>query len=174
MNRKLVASFIALATWLCGCTTLPEGVVPVSDFDLDGYLGKWYEVARLDHPFERDLQQVTADYSVNEDGSIKVINRGYSTRTNEWKEIEGRALPARGENEGFLKVSFFGPFYASYCIFELDPSGQYAFVAGANKSYLWLLARTPRVDQRVWRRFENRAQELGFDTSELVRVEHGK
>ena len=67
-----------------------------------------------------------------------------------------------------------GPFYASYCIFELDPSGQYAFVAGANKSYLWLLARTPRVDQRVWRRFENRAQELGFDTSELVRVEHGK
>ena len=164
----------ALLLWLSGCASLPEGIEPVADFDLDAYLGKWYELARLDHRFERDLQEVTAEYRLNQDGTIKVINRGYSTTSGEWKEIEGRASPARGADEGFLKVSFFGPFYGGYCVFELDPGGQYAFVAGSNRSYLWFLARTPNVDQRVWDRFEARAGALGFDTDKLIRVEHGK
>ena len=174
MKIEVAALLMSFASMLCACSSLPQGVEPVTDFDLDGYLGKWYELARLDHRFERDLEQVSADYSLRDDGSIKVLNRGYSTSSNEWKEIEGKAYPARGADEGFLKVSFFGPFYSGYCVFELDPEGQYAFVSGSNRSYLWFLARTPTVSNRVWQRFESRAEELGFDTSELVRVKQGK
>lgn len=161
-----------LAVLLCGCTSLPEGVTPVADFDLDGYLGKWYEIARLDHSFERGLEQVTADYSLRKDGSVSVVNRGFSAPRQEWTEIEGRAIPVGDPKVGHLKVSFFGPFYSAYGIFELDPAGEYAFVAGANRNYLWLLARTPSVSDRVWRRFENRSRELGFDADKLIRVKH--
>jgi apolipoprotein D and lipocalin family protein len=175
MKHTILALIAGAAAVFAGCTTtLPQGIEPVADFDLDGYLGKWYELARLDHRFERDLEQVSAKYSLREDGSIKVINRGYSTASNEWKEVEGKAYPARGADEGFLKVSFFGPLYGGYCVFELDPNGQHAFVSGSNRSYLWLLSRTPTVSEKVWRRFESRAAELGFDTNELIRVKHGE
>jgi apolipoprotein D and lipocalin family protein len=169
-NQMRIALASILAALLCGCTSLPEGIAPVTDFDLNGYLGKWYEIARLDHRFERGLEQVTAEYSIREDGSIRVMNRGFSAPEQEWKEIEGRAVPVGDPEIGHLKVSFFGPFYSAYGIFELDPNGEYAFVAGANRDYLWLLARTPTVSERVWRRFEKRATELGFDTGELIRV----
>ncbi len=171
LTFRLVVAGIALLA-LFGCTSLPDGVEPVTKFDLEGYLGTWYEIARLDHRFERGLERVTAEYSLREDGSIKVVNRGYSASDREWKEIEGRAVPAGARDVGHLKVSFFGPFYAAYGIFELDPQGQYAFVCGANRNYLWLLARKPAVSDRVWKQFETRTRELGFDTSKLVRVKH--
>lgn len=174
MNYLRIIPFLFATMLLAGCATVPKGIKPVSNFDLVGYLGKWYEIARLDHRFERNLEQVTADYSIREDGSIKVLNRGYSTTAGEWKEIEGKAYPAGEEGEGFLKVSFFGPFYGGYCVFELDPRGQYAFVSGPNRSYLWLLSRKPTVSKGVWQKFESRAEELGFDISKLVRVRHGK
>ena len=177
MSRGTLSKiFRARALWitflLSGCTTLPDGVEPVANFDLDGYLGKWYEIARLDHPFERGLEQVTAEYSLREDGRIAVVNRGYSTKDQRWQEIEGKALPARSADQGFLKVSFFGPFFSSYCIFELGLEGDYAFISGANDSYLWLLSRRPTVSRVVWERFERRSRELGFDTAELIRVKH--
>lgn len=155
------------------CTSLPNGVEPVTNFDLQAYLGKWYEVARLDHRFERDLENVSAFYSLREDGSIKVLNRGYSTTKQKWQEIEGSALSVGAADVGHLKVSFFGPFYSSYCIFELDSGGQHAFVSGASRQYLWLLSRKPEVSPAVWSRFQARASELGFDTASLIRVQHG-
>ena len=163
---------LIIASWLAGCASLPDGVEPVTDFDLDAYLGKWFEIARLDHPFERGLENVTADYSRNDDGSIKVVNRGYSGNQQAWREIEGKAVVAGSPDEGFLKVSFFGPFYSSYAIFELGPRGEYAFVSGANTNYLWLLSRKPTVGGEVWQRFKARASDLGFDTDQLVRVKH--
>ncbi len=166
----LLAGIVSLA--LAGCTSLPDGIEPVTNFDLRQYLGKWYEIARLDHRFERGLERVTAEYSLREDGSIKVVNRGFSVPDREWKEIEGRAVPAGAPDVGHLKVSFFGPFYGAYGIFELDPRGQYAFVCGPNRNYLWLLARKPAVSEEVWNRFKTRARELGFDTSKLIRVKH--
>lgn len=172
MKRFLLTLFSSFTILITGCVSLPDGVEPVSDFDLDSYLGEWYEVARLDHWFERDLQQVTAKYSLRENGSVKVLNRGYSTSSEKWKESEGKAYPVGDEDIGFLKVSFFGPFYGGYCIFELGPNGEYAFVSGSNRSYLWLLSRTPKVSDDVWRKFETRCEELEFDTSELIRVEH--
>ena len=153
---------------LSGCLGMPEQVRPVNNFDLDRYLGKWYEIARLDHSFERGLDQVTATYSPRSDGGVMVVNKGYSKTDVEWREAEGRAYFVTGPTEGYLKVSFFGPFYGSYVVFELDSDYQYAFVAGPSTDYLWLLARTPVVDPQLIARFERRAQALGFDTEQLI------
>lgn len=91
----------------------------------------WYEIARLDHSFERGLEQVTAEYSLREGGGVQVKNRGFSNKKNKWSEAEGKAFFVGKASEGYLKVSFFGPFYGSYVVFELDKDNyQYAFVSG--------------------------------------------
>ena len=166
----LVIPFIVTA-----CTGKPEGVVAVTDFELDRYLGKWYEIARLDHSFERGLNNISAEYTLRDDGGIKVTNSGFSKEDNTWEQAEGKAYFVDNTDTGHLKVSFFGPFYGSYIIFELDRKNyQYAFVSGPNTSYLWLLSRTPQVDQDVLDRFKKRSQELGFETSKLIYVEHDR
>lgn len=163
---------VALSLLLSGCVGLPEGVQPVGDFELDRYLGKWYEIARLDHSFERGLSRVTAEYSLREDGGVRVINRGFSAESGEWNEAEGKAYFVESPDLGYLKVSFFGPFYGSYVVFELDQEDyQYAFISGPDTSYLWLLARTPTVSAGLLQQFTERATALGFDTDQLVLVE---
>lgn len=174
-NRNCVRICLLMlaALMMAGCTGLPDDVYPVEPFDIGRYLGKWYEIARLDHSFERGLNQVTAEYTLREDGGVRMVNRGYSVAENRWKEAEGRAYFVRSENQGYLKVSFFGPFYGSYVIFELDRSDyRYAFVSGYNKNYLWLLARTKTVDNALVEHFKRRAKALGFDTDNLIRVRH--
>jgi len=172
---KHMRSFIivSMLIFMSGCTGLPEDVYPVDGFDINKYLGKWYEIARLDHSFERGLDKVSAEYSLRDDGGVKVTNRGFSTEDSKWQDVEGKAYFAGSENQGHLKVSFFGPFYSSYVVFELDEAGyQYAFVAGYNKSYLWLLSRTPTVSDEVFDRFVEKSRELGFDTDNLIFVKH--
>lgn len=152
---------------------MPEGVVPVKDFDEAKYLGKWYEVARLDHSFERGLSNVTAEYELRSDGGIRVINRGLSVTEDKWKEAEGKAYFVNTRDEGYLKVSFFGPFYGSYIVFGLDNKNyQYAFVSGYNTSYLWLLSRVPTVSKELKEKFIKESKVLGFDTDSLIFVEH--
>jgi len=162
---------IAISLLLTACLGMPKTVTPVSDFDVRRYLGKWYEIARLDHYFERGLVRVTADYALRDDGGISVLNRGYSAADGEWKQAEGKAYPVGDSSQAYLKVSFFGPFYGSYVVFELDPEYRHAFVSGPNLSYLWLLSRTPTVDDEVIDRFTAEASRLGFDTSELILVD---
>ena len=157
---------------LSGCLTVPDGIEPVDNFELNRYLGKWYEIARLDHSFERGLEAVSAEYSLRDDGGIRVINSGRNTDTQANQEAEGRAYFVDEPNLGYLKVSFFGPFFGSYVIFELDENYQYAFIAGNTTNYLWLLARTPEVSQELVNQFISRATQLGFDTSQLVFVDH--
>ncbi|MDH1471044.1 lipocalin family protein [Shewanella sp. GD03713] len=157
---------------LSGCLGMPRNVEPVKDFELERYLGKWYEIARLDHSFERGLTQVTAEYSLKADGGVKVINRGYSNDTQQWKEAEGKAYFVNGDGEAYLKVSFFGPFYGSYVVFGLDQQDyQYAFISGPDTDYLWLLARTPTVSPEVMKQFVEMASARGFDTNSLIYVE---
>ena len=167
----ILASLLALLL-LGGCATVPAGVEPVSPFVLDRYLGTWYEIARLDHSFERGLSRVTAEYSLAEDGSVRVVNRGYSERDKRWKQAEGRAVFAGQSNQGFLKVSFFGPFFGSYVIIDLDPDYRHALVCGPSRSYLWILARTPTLPDAVSQRLIARAASLGFATDSLIFVEH--
>ncbi len=158
---------------LSGCATLPDGIQPVRDFDLDRYLGRWYEIARLDHSFERGLSRVTADYSRREDGGLRVLNRGWQAEKKRWQEAEGRAYPAGKTGQGFFKVSFFGPFYSSYVILDLDHEGyQHALVCGPDRSYLWILARSPTLEPEVFDRLVARAASLGFATDKLLLIEH--
>ena len=159
--------------FLSGCLGYPKGVAPIHDFDINRYLGKWYEIARLDHPFERGLEQVSAEYSLRKDGGIRVINRGFSKQKQAWKEAEGKGYFVRSRDEGYLKVSFFGPFYGSYVIFELDKQNyQYAWVTSSDTSYLWFLSRTPRVDKEDLDNFILQTSKLGFDTDQLIFVHH--
>jgi apolipoprotein D and lipocalin family protein len=147
-------------------------VEPVQDFEPERYLGKWYEIARLDHSFERGLTRVTAEYSRRDDGGIRVVNRGYNAEKGEWEQAEGKAYFVRSDDEGYLKVSFFGPFYGAYVVFGLDDENyRYSFVSGPDRSYLWLLARTPKVDQAVIDRFVTVADSLGYPTEELIFVD---
>lgn len=155
---------------LVSCTGLPDNVEPVSQFDTEQYLGTWYEIARLDHSFERNLERVTATYGLNEDGSISVLNKGFNTEKGEWRQAEGVAKPMGSSDIAHLKVSFFGPFYGTYAVFELADDYSYAFVSGYNTDYLWLLAREPDVSAEVRQRFINESQALGFDTSKLIWV----
>ena len=155
---------------LVSCTGLPDNVEPVSQFDTKQYLGTWYEIARLDHSFERNLERVTATYGLNEDGSISVLNKGFNTEKDEWRQAEGVAKPMGSSDIAHLKVSFFGPFYGTYAVFELADDYSHAFVSGYNTDYLWLLAREPDVSTEVRQRFINESQALGFDTSKLIWV----
>jgi len=158
---------------LTGCVGLPKGIEPVEGFELDRYLGKWYEIARLDHSFERGLSAVTANYTLREDGGVKVVNRGYVAEDDQWQESTGKAYFAGESNQGFLKVSFFGPFYGSYVVFELDQTDyEYAFIAGDDRSFLWLLARSADVDDELIEQFKTKAAALGFDTDALIFVDH--
>ena len=162
---------IVLALLVTGCVGIPENVKPVDNFRVEKYLGKWYEIARLDHSFEQGLTRVTAVYSLRDDGGIRVINRGYLAAENRWKEAEGKAYFVHESHQGHLKVSFFGPFYGSYIVIELDHENyQYALVCGADTSYLWIMARDPEIKEEIKSMLVAKAKALGFDTNKLIYV----
>ena len=163
--------FPALALQSC-CSGAPDGVDPVTGFELDRYLGTWYEIARLDHRFERGLTHITAEYSMRSDGGVQVINRGFSVDVAEWDEAIGKAYFTGDANVGQLKVSFFGPFYGGYNVVELDKVDyQYSLVAGPDRDYLWLLSRTPSLDPATVKKLVSKAADLGFATDDLIFVD---
>jgi apolipoprotein D and lipocalin family protein len=166
--------FLTIVTLcLSSCVGVPDGVEPVKGFDLERYLGRWYEIARLDHSFERGLSKVTADYSMQEDGRVKVINRGFDALNNKWKEAIGKGYFVGKPDVGQLKVSFFGPFYGAYNVIALDKdSYQYSLVAGPDFSYLWILARSPQPDQSVIDNLIKKAKKMGFSVNDLIFVTH--
>jgi apolipoprotein D and lipocalin family protein len=166
---KLLMAVLMLS--LGACTGVPERLEPVRDFQLSRYLGTWYEIARLDHSFERGLSRVSARYSMRDDGAVRVVNRGYSAARGAWAEAEGKARFVAGPDLGHLEVSFFGPFYGSYVILDLDPDYRYSLVAGPDRSYLWILSRTPQLEAAVLDRLVARARQWGFATDELILVE---
>ncbi len=171
MIKKIL---VLLMFFLVGCASVPEGIEPVSNFEVNKYLGQWYEVARLDHSFERGLDNVTATYSLKEDGSVRVLNRGYNTDDKAWEDAEGKAKFVGPTNIGSLKVSFFGPFYGGYNIFDLDPDYQYAMIAGGDRGYLWILSRTPTLDPAVRERLLEKAKGLNFPVDKLIFVDHSR
>ena len=161
----------ALILVICsGCVTVPDGLYPVKDFDLKRYLGTWYEIARLDHSFERGLTRVKAEYTMREDGGINVKNTGYDPEKKVWKEATGKGYFTDGPGIGQLKVSFFGPFYGAYNILLLDKEYSYALVCGPSRNYLWILARRPMMDEAVKASLVDKASQMGFDTNRLIFV----
>ncbi|WP_100657820.1 lipocalin family protein [Alteromonas flava] len=172
-HAGLASVLFALAlALLSGCTAIPSGVKPVNDFDVERYLGQWYEIARFDHSFERGLSKVTAQYTRREDGGIDVTNRGFDGASKTWEEAKGRAYFVDSPTVGHLKVSFFGPFYASYVIMALDKDGyQYSLVTGPNRDYLWILARAPSLSAEMTNQLITYAEQQGYDTSRLIWVQ---
>lgn len=178
MNKKLlagagVALFAGITIFaLKSCRTIPAGAKAVKPFNKEKYLGKWYEIARMDFKWERGLNNVTAHYSPNPDGTIKVVNRGYDYTKKTWKESIGKAKPVSDPNEAKLKVSFFGPFYSGYNVIAIDPGYRYALVMGKNRNYLWLLSRETTMPEDVRNRYLRIAQNVGYNTDQLVWVAH--
>lgn len=161
---------IALTLVACRSPTPPKGVQPINNFDAGRYLGKWYEVARLENRFERGLEQVTATYGKRDDGGVSVLNRGYDPVKNRWNESEGKAYFTGKPTTAALKVSFFGPFYGGYNVIRLDEDYRYALVSGPNRDYLWILSRTPTLPEKVKQDYLNTARGLGFRVDQLIWV----
>jgi len=170
ISAMLAFSLIAL---LSACSTAPpEGLQAVTPFDVQRYQGTWYEIARLDHSFERNLTDVSASYTVQAEGSVQVMNRGFNTRKNEWKEAVGKALFTGESDRGSLKVSFFGPFYGGYHVVALDPEYRWSMVVGPDRDYLWILARDKQLDPLLKAQLLRQAQALGLRTEQLIWVTH--
>ena len=167
----ILLTMIVFGLLLAGCsTTPPPNVTPVTPFELSRYLGQWHEIARLDHSFERDMIKVTAQYSMNPDGSVKVLNRGFNTKKQAWKDAVGKAWLIDGPNKGALKVSFFGPFYGGYFITALDPDYQWAMVVGPDVDYFWILARQPTIDEGVKSNLLKQARTIGIAVDDIIWV----
>lgn len=171
IRSAILALFFAMTLAACS-TAPPDGVRPVTSFDINRYLGQWYEIARLDHSFERGMSDVSATYQLQDDGSVKVINRGYDTQRQEWKEAIGRALFIGDSGTASLKVSFFGPFYGGYHVIALDQEDyRWALVSGPDRDYLWILARDKTLPAKVREQLVSQARTLGFATDKLIWVE---
>jgi apolipoprotein D and lipocalin family protein len=170
---KRVVSCLMPMLLAFGCTGVPDGITPVDQFELDRYLGTWYEIARLDHRFERGLTDISATYSIRDNGDVNVRNRGWDVEKGEWKEAVGRAKSIGDPGVASLKVSFFGPFYGGYHVFALDRE-RYddVLVAGPDRGYLWILSRSKTLPPERRDALVARAREAGFDVDALIWVEH--
>ena len=170
--RSVILALILSLTLAACATAPPEGVRPVTSFDINRYLGQWYEIARLDHSFERGMSDVSATYQLQDDGSVKVINRGYDAQRQAWKEAIGRALFIGDSGTASLKVSFFGPFYGGYHVIALDQQDyRWALVSGPDRGYLWILARDKTLPADIREQLVSQARALGFATDPLIWVE---
>ena len=159
---------------LFSCTSIPKGAVAVKNFQKEKYLGKWYEIARMDFKFEKDLNNTTAQYSLNDNGTIRVLNKGYNTKKGKWKQAIGKAKFTRDENIAMLKVSFFGPFYAGYNVIAIDDDYRYALVCGKSLRYLWILSRQTSIPLAIKEEYLKIAKTIGFNTNNLLWVKHDK
>lgn len=168
----LAAASFVLILFMAG--TIPKGAVAVKPFDINKYLGHWYEIARLDIKQERGLDNTTAQYSLKENGMVKVVNKGFNAEKGEWKEAEAKAKFAGDPTVGMLKVSFFGPFYSGYNVIALDKEYRYALVAGESLKYLWILSRQTTIPDDVKADYLKKAQDIGYKTDELIWVKHDK
>ena len=176
--KKRKSIYIVLVTigifCFYSCQTIPKDVVAVKPFYQEKYLGKWYEIARLDFKFEKNLNNTTAEYSLREDGKIKVVNKGYNTKKEKWVASTGKAKFVGDSKVAMLKVSFFGSFYAGYNVIAIDDDYKYALVAGKNLDYLWILSRETTIPDNIKNDYLKIAHDIGYRTEELIWVKHDK
>ncbi len=163
-----------ILTGLFSCATIPNGAVAVKSFDKERYLGKWFEIARKDFKYERNLSNTTAYYSLNDNGTIKVDNQGYNTIKGEWTQAIGKAKFVGEENIAKLKVSFFGPFYSGYNVIAIDDEYRYALIIGKSLKYLWILSREIDIPEEIKDKYLKMAEEIGYNTADLIWVKHDK
>lgn len=175
-TKGIIYLLIMTMLMICfnSCNTIPKGAVAVTPFDKERYLGKWYEIARLDFKYERNLNNTTAEYSLNDNGTIKVDNKGFNTQKMKWQEAIGKAKFVGDENHAMLKVSFFGPFYSGYNVIAIDNDYKYALIAGRSLKYLWLLSRDTTMPDDVKDKYLKIAKSIGYNTDDLLWIKHNK
>lgn len=169
----IIPIIVGLAA-LSSCRTIPRNATAVTPFNKNKYLGKWYEIARIDFKFEKNMTSTTAEYSLNDNGTIKVVNSGYNIKKEKWKQVKGKAKFVGDENVAKLKVSFFGPFYSGYNVLAIDPEYKYALVSGKNLDYLWILSRETTIPSSIKEQYLAKAQQIGYDTSRLLWIDHSR
>lgn len=165
---------IGIVVFFSSCASIPQKAKPVENFDVNRYLGTWYEVARFDFRFEKDLDNTSANYTLDEKGNVIVLNSGYNFVKKKWSKADGVAKFRGDKNIAALKVSFFGPFYSGYNVIALDENYQYALIAGKSLDYLWILSRTKDLPNEIKTEYLKVAEEIGYDTSRLIWVKHDK
>ena len=174
-NSTAAVFFSLCAALFAGCSAdraFIEGLPRIASFDAQKYMGVWYEVARFQHSFEKDVQKASATYTLRPDGTVDVVNAGVRI-SDPAKRSEARAVAhiVEGDRLGYLRVSFFRPFYGDYRIIALDEKNyQYALVTSSSKDYLWILSRTKKMDPAVYNRLVEIAKNAGLDTSKLFAV----
>lgn len=168
---KWIAS-LAFITLLTGCNSQPTPVADtVDDFNAERYLGTWYEIVRMPHSFEEGLQEVTAEYRLNGDGTLEVTNRGYHVGEQEWQTAIGRAEPVESMTAAY-QVTFFWPFYGGYYVSWLTDDYQQAIVTSDSHEYFWFLSRDPNVSQADIDYAIAKAHEWGYDIDQMIVVDH--
>lgn len=175
-NTIFIGAIVSLGVLalLSSCASIPKNASPVQSFNINKYLGDWYEIARFDFRFEKDLDNVMAQYSLNDKMNVNVINSGYNFKKEKWVSAEGIAKFRGDKNTAALKVSFFGPFYSGYNVIALDNNYKYALVAGKDLSYLWVLSREKSIPENIKSAYLKTAKDIGYDTSKLIWVKHDK
>ena len=156
------------------CASIPQKAKPVENFEVNRYLGTWYEVARFDFRFEKDLDNTSANYTLDKKGNVIVLNSGYNFVKKKWSKADGLAKFRGDKNIAALKVSFFGPFYSGYNVIALDENYQYALIAGKSLDYLWILSRTKELPDEIKTEYLKIAEDIGYDTSRLIWIKHDK
>ena len=163
---KLLA-FVSITILFTACSSKNPPLQTVQKVDINRYLGTWYEIARYEHFFEKDCKNVSANYSMLDEQTIKVVNRCTNMLTNEKKEAIGRAY-ATDDTNSKLKVSFFRPFYGDYWVMILDENYDYVVVGTPSREYLWILCRKPILDEKIKNEILQKLPTLGFDASKLI------
>jgi Bacterial lipocalin len=172
-HTKQFAAAIALVLVSAAGYALPGGARAVQQLDKAKYLGKWHEIARMDFVFEKGLINTSAEYSLTEKGTIRVVNRGFDPKHNKWKKAEGTARFRSGKENGELEVSFFWPFYAEYNVIAIDSDYRYALVVGKSVKYMWILSREQTIPDEIKNEYVSMARSIGINTEKLVWVEQG-
>ncbi len=166
----LACSFFLLHS----CTFIPKNAKAVDKFNVNQYMGTWYEIARMDFRFERNLDNTSAQYQLDKNRNVRVLNSGYNFIKKKWTKADALAKFRGDPNVAALKVSFFGPFYSGYNVVALDEQYQYALIAGKNLDYLWILSRTKSIPDSTKANYLQIASEIGFDTTKLIWVKHDR
>jgi lipocalin len=172
----LIVGSLTITGTACTSTNNQETMIDktvVKELDLQKYLGTWYELARYNHRFERGLTGVTANYSIREDGKIKVLNSGYkNSLEGKFKQATGKAfIPDPDTEPAKLKVSFFWNFYGDYYVLDLEENYQWAIIGSSSDNYLWILSRTPDMEPDLYRELLEKIKLRGYDISQLIKVE---
>ena len=175
LSKQSLFIILMLTAFVSGCTGIPNGVEPVRSFDVQRYQGEWFEIMRLDHSFERGLTNVTATYTLRDDGSVGVINKGFDRNHCRWKEANGHAVFQGNRDTASLSVTFLWPFAGGYHVLAVNQQDySWAMISGPSRSYLWILSRHPELSTDIKNRLVSQARGLGFPVDDLIVVDHGK